>query len=855
MRIAIDISIWQFQIQSGKGGSNPALRTLYYRLIRLLALNVQPLFIFDGPHKPPFKRNVQTRKHAPCLVDFMAKQLLDRFGFPYYTAPGEAEAECAALQQRGMVDAVLSEDVDTLMFGCGISLRNWSSEGTRASKSPTHINVYDAKKLRKSKTGLDREGMILVALMSGGDYLPAGIPGCGIKIACQAAKAGFGLELCKLSKDDSMGFRQWRERLEYELHTNESGYFRVKHKALKVPQAFPDRDVLGYYTHPVVSSPEQLSSLEKSIRWNQEMDVVGLRQYVGEAFEWKTLAGAKKFIRGLAPALLIHRLRVRGESGSSTGSVNLDRISEQEAQLIQVICDRRQHFISDGTAEMRVAYIPASIVGLDLDAEEAEYVTEDIAKVSADSENELRSRSASPVKPRASSQYDPTQTEKIWVPETFLKIGVPLTVETWEEEMRNPKKFASRKARAKKIVPKGAMKKGALDPFVRVTKPSVDRPVRKSPRLAETHLSPAFRIPDTHRARKSPSKPAAQIAKVSMELSERHEQGATSRPTTITDTEPITRLTEASPVTPVRSTTDINPWTLSRRPSDTFGVSLPKGVRYSALGIFGSPTSPSVAEEFIEGSVTVNLRGDCGSPSPSTPTREKHKALHPPTAEPNWMKHVDNTEPPAQRHTQGHISGARPPSHLIINLVSPPTTKKRTSPSTTANLPDLKQLNAQTTTQRGLRLPDNLNLDAHHDDTNNNTIPKPPHNQNHKSQNDKRQNDITTPSKAPPSSPSLSSPPPSSLPSPSTLLPPASTNPTPHQPPPPPQPAPLSSSISAPALPPPGRSTRLTHHPRLTRTIALRESLAGTWKEVDEREARVRKTVYQGVELLDLCGT
>lgn len=53
LRIAVDISIWQFQIQSGKGGSNPALRTLYYRLLRLLALNIQPLFVFDGPHKPP----------------------------------------------------------------------------------------------------------------------------------------------------------------------------------------------------------------------------------------------------------------------------------------------------------------------------------------------------------------------------------------------------------------------------------------------------------------------------------------------------------------------------------------------------------------------------------------------------------------------------------------------------------------------------------------------------------------------------------------------------------------------------------------------------------------------------------
>ena len=106
-------------------------------------------------------------------------------------APGEAEAECALLQREGIVDAVLSEDVDTLMFGSGLTLRNWSSEG-RGNKSPTHVSAYYSKATKVGKSGLDREGMILVALMSGGDYITEGIPGCGIKAACEAARAGFG---------------------------------------------------------------------------------------------------------------------------------------------------------------------------------------------------------------------------------------------------------------------------------------------------------------------------------------------------------------------------------------------------------------------------------------------------------------------------------------------------------------------------------------------------------------------------------------------------------------------------------------------------------------------------------------
>ncbi len=58
----------------------------------------------------------------------MGKRLIRLFGFRAHDAPGEAEAEFALLPQRGVVDAVLSEDVDTLMFGCTRTLRSWSAE-------------------------------------------------------------------------------------------------------------------------------------------------------------------------------------------------------------------------------------------------------------------------------------------------------------------------------------------------------------------------------------------------------------------------------------------------------------------------------------------------------------------------------------------------------------------------------------------------------------------------------------------------------------------------------------------------------------------------------------------------------
>ncbi|KAK5025582.1 hypothetical protein LTR16_012281, partial [Cryomyces antarcticus] len=106
------------------------------------------------------------------------------------------------------------------MFGSGITLRNWSAE-LKSSKVPTHVNLYDSEKTRAGAAGLDREGMVLIALMSGGDYLPEGIPGCGPKLACEAARAGFGASLCAIGRKDKEGLKAWRDQLAHEIKTNE----------------------------------------------------------------------------------------------------------------------------------------------------------------------------------------------------------------------------------------------------------------------------------------------------------------------------------------------------------------------------------------------------------------------------------------------------------------------------------------------------------------------------------------------------------------------------------------------------------------------------------------------------------
>lgn len=487
-RLAIDISIWLFQIQSGKGGSNPAIRTFYYRLLRLLTLNIHPIFVFDGPNKPLFKRNKRVGGNGAKVVtvpEFLAKQLLESFGFPIHRAPGEAEAECALLQNEGIVDAVLSEDVDTLMFGSGLTLRNWSAEG-RSAKTPTHVNVYAATDTKRT-SGLDRQGMVLVAMMSGGDYIPEGIPGCGPKLACEAARAGFGAKLCAIRKGDYQAVKAWKEELVHEIRTNESKFFKQKRTALVIPEDFPNLDVLAYYTHPAVSGAEKLQRLRDTLQWDKPLDFAKLRQFARDAFEWDCISGAKKFIRNMAPAMLIRELRLRGERDSYQND-NLEKQAAEESALLAGIHGKRNHTITDGELEFRISFIPTTLVNIDLSIEEPD------PEMPVDEEDddfpaepplsqaiEDDECPASPKKTRGPSQYDPTVPEKQWILGMFVRLGAPLMTQDYEAQFNDPKKFASRNApkttrpRKKAAISGGGMQCGALDRFVVTRKAGVDR--------------------------------------------------------------------------------------------------------------------------------------------------------------------------------------------------------------------------------------------------------------------------------------------------------------------------------------------------------------------------------------------
>lgn len=60
--------------------------------------------------------------------------------------------------------------------------------------------------------------------------------------------------------------------------------------------------------NPAVSNSDQLGRLRERIVWDRKIDLHGLREIVAEAFEWQCLAGAKKFLRTLTPAMLVDQV-------------------------------------------------------------------------------------------------------------------------------------------------------------------------------------------------------------------------------------------------------------------------------------------------------------------------------------------------------------------------------------------------------------------------------------------------------------------------------------------------------------------------------------------------------------------
>jgi flap endonuclease-1 len=258
-KLAVDgyVALYQFlsiirgmdggHLKDSQGRVTSHISGLFYRNVNLLELGMKLVYVFDG--KPPelkmeeIKRRteqrreakdqylralqsgdmVQARKYAEASTvlrkDMVgdAKELLDAMGVPWVDAPSEGEAQASMMAIEGTVNAVASQDHDSIVFGAPILVRNVTISGKRRLPSKgIMINVVPERITLASvlqATGLTREQLIDYAILLGTDFNPDGFEGVGPATALKYLKKYGSLEEIRELKDElsAIPYKQIRD--------------------------------------------------------------------------------------------------------------------------------------------------------------------------------------------------------------------------------------------------------------------------------------------------------------------------------------------------------------------------------------------------------------------------------------------------------------------------------------------------------------------------------------------------------------------------------------------------------------------------------------------------------------------
>ncbi|KAF9567091.1 DNA repair protein rad2 [Mortierella alpina] len=239
----------------------------------------------------------QHRKHqrdADDLTESMVaetKMLLKLFGIPYIVAPMEAEAQCADLQLRGVVDGILTEDSDVFLFGGMRIFKNMFKE-------EKYVECYLMSDIERD-LGVGRDRLVSLAYLLGSDYT-TGVKGVGLVTAMEILRlfpklenfaiwwrgeqlkqegsqskegdgAGLGITDNGISSDDELGLGTIDEVALEKL--------AKQCRKIHLPSTFPDPHVADAYKRPMVDDDPT------KFQWGIP-DLDGLRDFLRKSLSW-----------------------------------------------------------------------------------------------------------------------------------------------------------------------------------------------------------------------------------------------------------------------------------------------------------------------------------------------------------------------------------------------------------------------------------------------------------------------------------------------------------------------------------------------------------------------------------------
>ncbi|OBZ74413.1 hypothetical protein A0H81_05378 [Grifola frondosa] len=368
------------------------------------------------------------------------------------------------MNRIGVIDAVLSDDVDTFLFGALMVVR---------------------------------KRLILIGVLRGGDY-NQGLSGCGVAIAHGLAKCGFGDTLLQaartLSREQLLVFlNTWREELRQELRTNSQGRLPRKSPSLakSIPNDFPNLDVLLSYTNPATSEAKGAASKNITVDWDKEPDLGKVAALCEMYFEWgikeiiikrfRTVLWPCAVLRILRRSVLLADRRAARVAERASGAIpstpkkshrnqpvpvgtpstmiarhfsclqlgtpqhrdaGSDPFDDEnpEEPLIVKIHSSRTHVSTDGVLEYRLEIAPAQLVrlceagvkGLRTAVPPELEESEDNVDDDEDDDSGAHKRKTKGKKPPP----DPESHLRIWLPACMVRLVEPHLVEDFEETQR-----------------------------------------------------------------------------------------------------------------------------------------------------------------------------------------------------------------------------------------------------------------------------------------------------------------------------------------------------------------------------------------------------------------------------------
>lgn len=283
--IAIDTSIVLYQFLVAIKNTSQELKTkddkvtshihaIITKALSFIKKRIYPIFVFDGiapdlklltlEQRKVIKEVAQKKLDTEDVTDeekiklmkqtvrlskeqiLECKEVLELMGIPIIEAPEEADPQCAYLVKNNIAEAVISEDMDLLTFGCDKLIRGVTQK---------NMKLYDLPKILE-ELELNKEQFIDMCILLGCDYSDT-ISGIGMKRSYDLIKKYGSIE---------------------EIIKNEP---KIKKGVYKISEQFMYKEAREYFINPPIKTVNK-----KDIKWKAP-NINSLKKILIEKYDYQ----------------------------------------------------------------------------------------------------------------------------------------------------------------------------------------------------------------------------------------------------------------------------------------------------------------------------------------------------------------------------------------------------------------------------------------------------------------------------------------------------------------------------------------------------------------------------------------